>query len=88
VKLHRYDLLANQSLELILQRRNGIALISDGKGHVVGPACEEKVLVDSDPGYEQTLDLLDAEAPKVLAKYLGVADDSRLNVMYLQLRRK
>jgi hypothetical protein len=88
VKLHRYDLLANQSLELILQRQNGIALISDGKGHVVGLACEEKVLVDSDPGYEQTLDLLSAEAPKVLAKYLRVADDSRLNVMYLQLRRK
>jgi hypothetical protein len=88
VKVLGYKLAGKQPLAMILQRRSGIAMINDGNGHVVGLACKEKVLVDSDPEYGEPLDLCRAGATDALAKRLGVLVSARLDVMYLCLQLK
>jgi hypothetical protein len=76
--------LRRHSLDQLLQRQKGIALVSDGNGHVVGVSCEHQVLVDPDPATTFPIDLQGCTRRR-LANVLEINEDARLNIMYVTL---
>jgi hypothetical protein len=77
-----------QTLPQILEHKDGVALVSSGKGHCIGVSCREGIAVDSTGAYP--VDLLCPSADDALAMLgdlLGVdrhrRATARLCVLYI-----
>jgi hypothetical protein len=71
--------LLNHSLGRILLMREGVALISNGRGHTVGLACASRILVDAT--VQHPIELRGGASQ--LARHLSCHSHDRVNVLYL-----